>query len=109
MCTDKAAGAADGYRYFERQFDDFESRLLSIGGKDKLTFALIKKWQFQLIEKERQLCASGILPVEDYVVNATNYFDNAVPFTGVANVPSHYFREPKLPPQPKLENKTRES
>ena len=109
MCTDKAAGAADGYRYFERQFDDFEARLVSIGGKDKLTFALIKKWQFQLIEKERQLRASEVLPVEDYVVSATNYFDNAVPFTGVANVPSHYFRESQLPHQPKLENKTRES
>ena len=64
MCTDKA-GAADGYRYFERQFDDFESRLLSIGGKDKLTFALIKKLQFHLIEKERQLRASEVLPVKD--------------------------------------------
>ena len=24
MCTNKAAGAADGYKYFERQFDDLE-------------------------------------------------------------------------------------
>ena len=55
MCTNEAAGAADGYKYFERQFDDFESRLISMGGPDKLMWGLIKKWQSQLIDKEREL------------------------------------------------------
>ena len=53
MCTNKAAGAAEGYQYFERQFDDFEARLLNMGGKEKLTFSLIKKMAISTHRKRK--------------------------------------------------------